>query len=162
MKAGRRLRSLVSQSPARQLAIRRYTPAASCCSDVDGSAFRSCSDFSAAVLRSPFFRLASDMRFCNSLASSAAVMTQRYQYRDPLLHRLWCKRVRYQHERRQSMVQGGVVSRCLASVQQNSQAFGTTRPSSAPRANHALGRPGLIVITLLFPGRFMAYTDVLD
>ncbi len=120
MKAVRRLRSLVSQSPARQLAIRRYTPAASCCSDVDGSAFRSCSDFSAAVLRSAFFRLASDMRFCNSLASSAAVMTQRYQYRDPLLHRLWCKRVRYQHERRQSMVQGGVVSRCLAYVTRTS------------------------------------------
>jgi hypothetical protein len=51
-------------------------PAASCCSEVVGSDFRSWSDLSAAVRSSVFFRFASEERLLNSLASNVADMME--------------------------------------------------------------------------------------
>lgn len=53
-------------------------PAAICCSEVAGRDLSSCSDRSAAFLRSGFFRLESEMRVESSLESSVAVMVAEY------------------------------------------------------------------------------------
>lgn len=77
MKAGRRLRSAFSWFvcvASSQLQRRVYTPAASCCSDVEGRDFSSCNAFSAACRSSPFFRLASETRWVSSLVRRVEVI----------------------------------------------------------------------------------------
>lgn len=74
MNVGRRLRSLVSQYFRREEERARYSPAASCCSEVVGRPFSSDKDFSAAVRRSVFLRFASETSIVSSLASTIALI----------------------------------------------------------------------------------------
>lgn len=73
--AGRRLKSLASQHGIDHGWI-SIVPAASCCSEVDGRDLSSWRDFSAALRRSLFFRLASVARVVSSLASSVELIAK--------------------------------------------------------------------------------------